>query len=1084
MKVRNLFAVVAILATFTAPIGSQGGNISEYEAAVNGYGADKRMPIRLSAQNPLEDDFLYLYDHTGAINIRPLTNWEGETPSWELGPGASKVNDPKDADFGKVVKLAVRGYGDGQRTSWVKGTGITVPDNADVVAIPLASAYNGGVNETDSEAGVEIKVYHASGKEQMTYASHIFETRLGVKYIYAFADVSPFKGMQNVELTITLRQPRACGGWGCTRNEDLYVGDLIFEQLPDIITTEADGTHTLYDYFDDPSPTSGYTDPPGTPVDYYFLDVKLGPFGQSGAGSNTFTIPVDLPSDFELLSFKLYYGDDTTGLTINDQTLSPSKVYEAFPEHACCTYINIAEPSRWSPVNDNPDAVKGMFKVGSNTIVMTVTTNASWEERHFDLWARFEVTPTRKVKVVNENGDPVWGAWVYRNGTLVSATGTDGMLKIPDLKVGDQLAAIYHILERSTAKENHSQGSLQNWAYRVYITSVDIDNDGNTALHTVTRLDTTQVLTVTRSNPLIGFNIVVSVEWDASAEYLKELAQGFENASEYLYDASDGQMLFRRVTIYDNGKYWADADYQIRASNQEWPRAHVGGILKSDEYIFLGRYFPGEIANWSWNERFGYRTQVHEFGHYGLYLYDEYYYWSGLIIKKVDSQCTLNRTNTSSPYSNDAVASSLMDSQLSTTEFCSTLSANPHNPNTEQHQENNGSCWDTIVDHYNDGQSPPRWRFQTPVSRGQVVTGPTSIPVADWTLVDTEDANTGTCARNPSAQATYKDSPLSGVEVWLEKSNGKEIYQGLTDDRGWITILGAADGDEVRLQKTVCEKVWGVLDVCVQVSEKTTVQCPSAQGFYDASNGATVVVLEQAPFTLDVTAVPGSAANQVEVRVRASTTLSGPPQVQVLQSGAMTPTDVAMAYDSSTDTYTGTIILDADLPQSGSIEVNATDTEGQSHQVFNAFNLSDVTVSENVTIYSADGQVELYLPAGSLSADGRLGIVPDSSSGAPPEDLVILSGPYNIQAESGLTLIGNANLTMKYLDTGGTLRHADLSTVQIYRWDDSAGQWVSLNSNVIEEANEVSASINTLGIYAAMAERQYNIYLPIVLKNR
>jgi hypothetical protein len=309
------------------------------------------------------------------------------------------------------------------------------------------------------------------------------------------------------------------------------------------------------------------------------------------------------------------------------------------------------------------------------------------------------------------------------------------------------------------------------------------------------------------------------------------------------------------------------------------------------------------------------------------------------------------------------------------------------------------------------------------------------------------------------------------ADVWLRKSDGT-IYQGKTDDQGRITILGAADGDRIVVE------LWGI-DLWINSSQ---VSCSSAQSFYAAGNGATVLVLEQAPFTLDVTAVPGSAANQVEMRVRASTTLSGTPQVKVLQSGTITPTDVAMAYDSSTGTYTGTVTLNANLPQSGNIEVNAMDTEGQSLQVFNAFKLSDVTVSQDVTIYSADGQVELYLPAGSLSADGRLSIVPDSSSGAPPEELVILSGPYNIQAESGLTLIGDAGLTMKYLDTGGTLRNADLSTVQIYRWDDLAGQWVLLSSNAIEEHSEVSASVNTLGIYAAMAERQYNIYLPIVLK--
>jgi hypothetical protein len=101
--------------------------------------------------------------------------------------------------------------------------------------------------------------------------------------------------------------------------------------------------------------------------------------------------------------------------------------------------------------------------------------------------------PTPQVKVVSEYSGPVADAAIYRNGAWVGATGTDGLLSIPDLRAGDKLAATSRITETVTSRGSHSQDSTQNWAYRVYLTSVAIDNQGNPALHTVAIPNTTQV---------------------------------------------------------------------------------------------------------------------------------------------------------------------------------------------------------------------------------------------------------------------------------------------------------------------------------------------------------------------------------------------------------------------------------------------------------------------------------------------------------------------------------------------------------------------------------------------------------------
>jgi tRNA A-37 threonylcarbamoyl transferase component Bud32 len=327
----------------------------------------------------------YLYDSQGREPVMSAETWEKGLGGMEAFQGEI-VSDPKGL-FGQVARLSVRGYGHGKQTAWIQ-VSLDVPTDADIVSIPVATSANGPVGETDSESGLEIAVCEPGSDQTVwTYASHLFETKLGVPYLYAFADVSAFQG-QRVELTMTLRQVDVCAGSLCTHDADFYLGDLSFERLPDICTTEADRSHRLYDYYDDP--TSQQVAECENPQPYYFLDVEDGPYNAYGAGEDTYTLSFDLPEGAELLEFHLYYGYRTQGLTVNDQTLSPEKVYAAFPLRSG-TYVNIAEPSRHSPMNNNPQAVAPYFRAGANTITMTVSAEKHWEERPFDLFARFRV---------------------------------------------------------------------------------------------------------------------------------------------------------------------------------------------------------------------------------------------------------------------------------------------------------------------------------------------------------------------------------------------------------------------------------------------------------------------------------------------------------------------------------------------------------------------------------------------------------------------------------------------------------------------------------------------------------------------
>jgi hypothetical protein len=235
--------------------------------------------------------------------------------------------------------------------------------------------------------------------------------------------------------------------------------------------------------------------------------------------------------------------------------------------------------------------------------------------------------------------------------------------------------------------------------------------------------------------------------------------------------------------------------------------------------------------------------------------------------------------------------------------------------------------------------------------------------------------------------------------------------------------------------------------------------------------GVIEVILEPAPFVLYVSVLPTAVENRVQISTKASTALSGAPQAQVFQDGS-TPILVALTYESSTGLYTGIVDLEPGLPLTGTVIVTAQDTASHAVKMFTNFGLAKVLAGEDSTVFSNDGLVVLYLPAGSLSNDAYVSFTPNGTGvGAPPEGLAILSGPYTIQSSPGVILNNNIGLTLGCFNIGGTLDGVNLSTAQIYHWDAVAGQWIPLESNVLQEHGEVSTAIAAFGTFAVLVKR-------------
>jgi formylglycine-generating enzyme required for sulfatase activity len=169
------------------------------------------------------------------------------------------------------------------------------------------------------------------------------------------------------------------------------------------------------------------------------------------------------------------------------------------------------------------------------------------------------------------------------------------------------------------------------------------------------------------------------------------------------------------------------------------------------------------------------------------------------------------------------------------------------------------------------------------------------------------------------------------------------------------------------------------------------------------------------------------------------------------------------------------------LPKSGIILASGTDVLNQTVEVSSAFSLETAQQNQDNTLWSSDGQAMVYLPAGTLSADSQGSLNLTQPSTQLPEGKVLLSGPYSISASQGVNLVGNANLSLYYLDFGGSLMNANLGSAQIYQ--EAAGNWVPLTSTSSLANQVVYGSISAFGNYAVLANWEAKIFLPMLTRD-
>ncbi|NJN17624.1 MAG: hypothetical protein HC822_15805, partial [Oscillochloris sp.] len=123
------------------------------------------------------------------------------------------------------------------------------------------------------------------------------------------------------------------------------------------------------------------------------------------------------------------------------------------------------------------------------------------------------------------------------------------------------------------------------------------------------------------------FNLIVAMEWNPSPLTYQQIRLAATRASDFLYDVTNGYMAIGQVIV--GGSDLMDvADIQIMASNRIHPRSWMSSLNEARKFkpIRVGRglWQKNQGTLLSWDSPEGYRSLIHEWGHYAFGLADEY----------------------------------------------------------------------------------------------------------------------------------------------------------------------------------------------------------------------------------------------------------------------------------------------------------------------------------------------------------------------------------------------------------------------------------------------------------------------------
>ncbi|MGQ9627529.1 MAG: hypothetical protein ACUVV0_11570 [Anaerolineae bacterium] len=676
-----------------------------------------------------------------------------------------------------------------------------------------------------------------------------------------------------------------------------------------------------------------------------------------------------------------------------------------------------------------PEGTKEVAPMDTTIYILVARNEAG--EAQMELTVNVNPTPTPvplKVFVVDENERPLAGVEVFRPGPELHGPGTvslgrtDGNGYMP-LGPEFPITLYAEILAQTIPSPKHE------WAYKVYRTSQveTVYGPGEVKLK------------VNRS--LVGFNLFVSIEWDADADYVNQLKDGLLEASRRLFRATEGQIFFEEIHIFDNGGEWNRADLRVHATSRGLPKREGGFIEEAGSYIYLPRYWGTspldgrccQAESGPWNQEIAFQEIIRQFGGYGLHL---------------------NREQL--PNSFDLLGFCIWDKCLmkgSGEFFCE-------------------NCWGALQEIFN---------LRLPERRAKNLVVPAPVPILPFTVAELGGAEaTGEGVRTVEINVS---ADLRGRMPFLLPKAEVIRQAGPPLNQGWvalscqppcpekvfsrITLVGVSEGDVVHFY--IPQEGW---------SKGASVGEAAGRGF-EIQTG------EEAKLPVEPALVfPAEGSNGLLVLIPVRGQIPNPPAARIAGQELSAPLDLSYKGEviipsegaSPTGAYEGFLSLPELKPLQGIVEVRALDEKGRERTLISSFSVGIVTPERGGTLFSREGALQVDVPPGAIGERAAAVIGTTRLPALPEGERVIVGDVFSVELPKNiLELSAPATLIMRYPPELATF--IDLDSLAIQRWNVEAARWEELESGsrVDREHRAVIAQTNRLSHFALVAKRTFEI---------
>ncbi|HSH05701.1 MAG TPA: FG-GAP-like repeat-containing protein [Anaerolineae bacterium] len=657
-------------------------------------------------------------------------------------------------------------------------------------------------------------------------------------------------------------------------------------------------------------------------------------------------------------------------------------------------------------------------------------------------------------------------------------------------QIGDRLMALLPITATSS--------------YTLYHTSAPVLAN-EVMMHTVNAFGN-QNLVVSADNPLLMFNLDMSIEWDATNDglFLDTLATAIRYSSDVLYDISNGQAALGKINLYQNRENWHNADILMYAANDIHPNATMGGIVAEPVNdigvtgVITNAYRPGLIrmgSNWDpFGENQADLTQdwwqvlTHELGHYLFFLPDNYIGIDDDGLIGTDCIGSFMTTSYDDAYTEflpeaDWVGDCLL---------------------TVAEQTTGRPDWETITTFY-PMLNAPASRFDYP--------GPSLVPLAATDVKVIEP--TGDIGVQSSRNYTLRDAG-TGQIVTIPRARGylrqTNNTADLTDDS--IVSLGStnAGGDRLKVRGAAVGDEVCVVDtgqVPAYLGCETVGNLSGSIDIYRVGDWQPeIIVSSVSSQTLAITVTQYVSSAQVNVQVIPAYGLPGSDSVITSTWGALTVVDPANPV-----TFTGELLLDYVVFE-GSVRVWVPGT-APVRQAFSEFAVSldawggesavwggeSAVWSGESAIWGGDSQIwggESAVWGGpsrpwgapSVSTDGQFTVLNFDDPYGPtgigamqsiasvtslPPWFSLVGQAYNAQLRPGFERVVTRTVAIDYLQR--QVPDGYEYTLTMYHSPDYGKTWLRLPTDLDMEENRAVAFMDgeqPEGIYALIATIEMN----------